>query len=110
MPPALATRGLVKRFDRPAVDGLNLTVRQGALYTLLGPHGAGKCTALRMVAGLLRPHAGTIQIHGIAALGDPDDAKRCVSWIAEEPLIYLQLAPLEYLEFVAGLWGVEAGE
>jgi ABC-2 type transport system ATP-binding protein len=108
--PALAIRGLVKRFDRPAVDGLGLTVRQGEFYTLLGPNGAGKTTTLRMVAGLLRPDAGTIHIHGIDALADPVAAKRCVAWISDEPMIYDKLTPLEYLEFVAGLWGVEAGE
>jgi ABC-2 type transport system ATP-binding protein len=110
MSPALAIRGLVKRFDRPAVDGLDLTVNQGEFYTLLGPNGAGKTTTLRMVAGLLRPDAGTIHIHGIDALADPVAAKRCVAWISDEPMIYDKLTPLEYLEFVAGLWGVEAGE
>jgi len=108
--PALAIRGLVKRFDRPAVDGLDLTVRQSEFYTLLGPNGAGKTTTLRMVAGLLRPDAGTIQIHGIDALADPVAAKRCVAWISDEPMIYDKLTPLEYLEFVAGLGGIEARE
>src|SRR5215467_2221323 len=110
MPPALAIRGLVKRFDRPAVDGLDLTVRRAEFYTLLGPNGAGKTTTLRMVAGLLRPDAGTIHIHGIDALADPVAAKSCVAWISDEPMIYDKLTPLEYLEFVAGLWGVEARE
>jgi ABC-2 type transport system ATP-binding protein len=105
----LAIRGLVKRFDRPAVDGLDLTVRKGEFYSLLGPNGAGKTTTLRMVAGLLRPDAGTILIHGIDALADPVAAKRCVAWISDEPMIYDKLTPLEYLEFVAGLWGIEAG-
>src|SRR5258707_9482959 len=107
--PALAIRGLVKCFDRPAVDGLELTVRKGEFYTLLGPNGAGKTTTLRMVAGLLRPDAGTILIYGIDALADPVAAKSCVAWISDEPMIYDKLTPLEYLEFVAGLWGIEAG-
>src|SRR5438128_1453149 len=107
MTPALTIRGLVKHFDRPAVDGLDLTVRQGEFYTLLGPNGAGKTTTLRMVAGLLRPDAGTILIHGIDALADPVAAKRCVAWISDEPMIYDKLTPLEYLEFVAGLWGID---
>jgi ABC-2 type transport system ATP-binding protein len=58
----------------------------------------------------LRPDAGTIHIHGIDALADPVAAKRCVAWISDEPMIYDKLTPLEYLEFVAGLWGVEAHE
>jgi ABC-2 type transport system ATP-binding protein len=110
MTPALAIRGLVKHFDRPAVDGLDLTVQKAEFYTLLGPNGAGKTTTLRMVAGLLRPDAGTIHIHGIDALADPVAAKRCVAWISDEPMIYDKLTPLEYLEFVAGLWGIAAHE
>jgi ABC-2 type transport system ATP-binding protein len=106
-PFALEIHGLVKRFDRPAVDGLELNVRAGEFYALVGPNGAGKTTTLRMVAGLLRPDAGTIRIGGIDALADPVAAKRIVSWVSDEPMIYDKLTPREYLEFVAGLWGVE---
>jgi len=105
--PALEICGLVKCFDRPAVDGLDLTVRAGEFYALLGPNGAGKTTTLRMVAGLLRPDAGSIRIAGIDALADPVAAKRVLAWISDEPMIYDKLTPLEYLEFVSGLWGVE---
>jgi ABC-type multidrug transport system ATPase subunit len=59
-PCALEIIGLRKRFNRPAVDGLQLRVQAGELYALLGPNGAGKTTALRMVAGLLRSDAGSI--------------------------------------------------
>jgi ABC-2 type transport system ATP-binding protein len=105
---ALAVRGLTKRFERPAVDGLDLTVREGEFYALLGPNGAGKTTTLRMVAGLLQPDAGTISIAGIDALGDPIAAKQVTAWVSDEPMIYDKLTPLEYLEFVAGLWGIDA--
>jgi ABC-2 type transport system ATP-binding protein len=107
-PAALEIRGLCKRFERPAVDNLDLTVRRGEFYSLLGPNGAGKTTTLRMVAGLLRPDAGSISVLGIDALTDPVAAKRVMAWISDEPMIYDKLTPLEYLEFVAGLWGVEA--
>jgi ABC-2 type transport system ATP-binding protein len=106
-PAALEIHGLIKRFDRPAVDGLELTVRSGEFYALVGPNGAGKTTTLRMVAGLLRPDAGTIRIGGIDALADPVAAKQLVAWVSDEPMIYDKLTPREYLEFVAGLWGVE---
>ena len=99
----------MKRFDRPAVDGLDLTVRTGEFYALVGPNGAGKTTTLRMVAGLLRPDAGTIRVGGVDALADPVAAKRITAWISDEPMIYEKLTPREYLEFVAGLWGVEPG-
>src|SRR5580704_13728114 len=108
-PLALEISGLMKRFDRPAVDGLDLTVRTGEFYALVGPNGAGKTTTLRMVAGLLRPDAGAIRVGGIDALADPVAAKRITAWISDEPMIYEKLTPREYLEFVAGLWGVEPG-
>ncbi|MGY4316539.1 ABC transporter ATP-binding protein [Bradyrhizobium sp. JR3.5] len=104
---ALAVRGLTKRFDRPAVDALDLTVRVGEFYALLGPNGAGKTTTLRMVAGLLRPDAGSVSILGIDALADPVSAKQIMAWVSDEPMIYDKLTPLEYLEFVAGLWGID---
>ncbi|HLL28677.1 MAG TPA: ABC transporter ATP-binding protein [Xanthobacteraceae bacterium] len=107
-PLALELRGLVKRFDRPAVDGLDLCVKRGEFYALVGPNGAGKTTTLRMVAGLLKPDAGSISIAGIDALRDPVAAKRLMAWISDEPMIYDKLTPFEYLEFVAGLWRVDA--
>jgi ABC-2 type transport system ATP-binding protein len=107
-PPALEITGLRKSFDRPAVEGLNLTVRSGEFYMLLGPNGAGKTTTLRMVSGLLRPDAGDIAIFGIDARSDPVGAKQIIGWLSDEPMIYDKLTPTEYLEFVAGLWNVEA--
>ncbi len=103
---ALEIRGLHKRFDRPAVDGLNLGIRAGEFYALLGPNGAGKTTTLRMVAGLLQPDRGDISIFGIDARRDPIAAKRITAWVSDEPMIYDKLTPLEYLEFVAGLWAI----
>jgi ABC-2 type transport system ATP-binding protein len=107
-PWALEIHGLTKCFDRPAVHGLDLTVQRGEFYALLGPNGAGKTTTLKMVVGLLRPDAGSISILGIDALADPVSAKQVMAWISDEPMIYDKLTPYEYLEFVAGLWGIEA--
>jgi ABC-2 type transport system ATP-binding protein len=59
-----------------------------------------------MIAGLLRPDAGSIHIAGIDALADPVAAKQIVAWISDEPMIYDKLTPREYLEFIAGLWGI----
>ncbi len=97
----------MKCFDRPAVDGLDLHVRAGEFYALLAPNGAGKTTTLRMIAGLLRPDTSTIRVGGIDALADPVAAKWIMAWISDEPMIYGKLTPLEYLEFIAGLWGVD---
>jgi ABC-2 type transport system ATP-binding protein len=104
---ALRVQGLTKRFDRLAVDALDLTVHAGEFYALVGPNGAGKTTTLRMVAGLLPPDAGSVEIFGIDALRDPEAAKQIMAWVSDEPMIYDKLTPLEYLEFIAGLWGVD---
>jgi ABC-2 type transport system ATP-binding protein len=107
-PPALEVRQLRKRFDRPAVDGLDLRVRPGEFYLLLGPNGAGKTTTLRMVSGLLRPDQGTISVFGIDAIRNAVAAKQITGWVSDEPMIYDKLTPIEYLEFVSGLWKIES--
>jgi ABC-2 type transport system ATP-binding protein len=109
MTDALALEGLTKTFGaKTAVDQLTLRVRQGELYALLGPNGAGKTTTLRMVAGLLKPDGGRIEVFGVDALANPAEAKRVIAWAPDEPMLYERLNPLEYLEFVAGLWGIDA--
>jgi ABC-type multidrug transport system, ATPase component len=105
--PALALSGLVKSFDRPVVKGVDLTIEAGEFYALLGPNGAGKTTILRMVAGLLEPDAGEISVFGIDARRDPVAAKRVMAWVSDEPMVYDRLTPLEYLDFVAGLWQMD---
>jgi len=107
MTPALEIRHLRKSFGRPAVDGLDLAVAPGEFYALLGPNGAGKTTTLRMIAGLLPADSGEIQVFGVDARRRPVEAKRLAAWLPDEPQLYDKLDPLEYLEFVAGLWGVE---
>ena len=105
---ALVLSRLTKTFGgKAAVADLDLTVRSGELYALLGPNGAGKTTTLRMVAGLLAPTSGSISVFGIDALRDPAAAKAIIAWAPDEPMLYDRLNPMEYLEFVAGLWGVE---
>jgi ABC-2 type transport system ATP-binding protein len=110
MTDALVLEGLTKVFDKPAVDDLSLTVRAGELYALLGPNGAGKTTTLRMVAGLLKPTSGRIAVFGVDALADPAGAKQLIAWAPDEPMLYDRLTPLEYLEFIGGLWGVPPTE
>ncbi|MFZ6864608.1 ABC transporter ATP-binding protein [Undibacterium sp. Ji67W] len=104
---ALELQDLTKVFGRPAVDHLNLSVKKGELYALLGPNGAGKTTTLRMVAGLLLPDSGVIRILGQNLLVDPSAAKQKLAYLPDDPMLYNKLKPFEYLEFVAGLWGIK---
>src|SRR5690606_25291881 len=96
--------------SKVAVDALTLQVQRGELYALLGPNGAGKTTTLRMVAGLLRPDNGDARILGTSVVREPEQAKRRLAFLPDEPLLYGKLNAVEYLEFVAGLWGMSAGE
>ncbi len=106
--PALSLHGIAKSFGgKAAVDKLDLYVRPGELFALLGPNGAGKTTTLRMVAGLVKPDAGSVSVFGIDALTDPQAAKQVIAWLPDEPMLYDKLTAWEYLEFVAGLWRVD---
>ena len=106
--PALEIRAVTKAFGSVrAINGLNLTIRAGEFYALLGPNGAGKTTTLRMIAGLLRPESGYIRIFDVDVVEQPQRAKQPLAWIPDEPLLYDKLNAMEYLEFVAGLWGLD---
>jgi len=106
---ALKVQNLKKSYGaKLAVDNMAFEVRRGELYALLGPNGAGKTTTLRMIAGLLSADAGDIRVFDVDARADAIAAKRLIAWLPDEPLLYDKLTAWEYLEFVAGLWGVEA--
>ena len=105
---ALEIRGLVKRFgNQAAVDGLDLEIPRGEFHALLGPNGAGKTTTLRIVACLTSADAGTVRVMGHDVRSDPVKVKRVLAFLPDEPMLYDKLKPLEYLEFVAGLWSIQ---
>jgi ABC-2 type transport system ATP-binding protein len=111
MVPALEIRGLVKQFGgHYAVDKLDLTVPQGEFHALLGPNGAGKTTTLRIVAGLSPADYGSVRVLGHDVAADPVAAKRVLAFLPDDPMLYGKLDALEYLEFVAGLWSIDARE
>src|SRR5947208_6664085 len=97
--------GLSKRYGSfTAVDGIDLAVPRGELFGFLGPNGAGKTTTLRMIAGILRPTGGRIEIAGIDIVADPNAAKSKLGFIPDRPFIYEKLTGAEFLRFVAGLY------
>jgi ABC-2 type transport system ATP-binding protein len=96
---------LSKRYGSfTAVDKIDLDVPRGELFGFLGPNGAGKTTTLRMIAGILRPTAGRIEIAGIDIVRDPRAAKAKLGFIPDRPFIYEKLTGAEFLRFVAGLY------
>ncbi len=103
--------GLTKKFGNfTAVDAIDLQVPDGELFGFLGPNGAGKTTTLRMIAGILKPTAGTVRIAGIDIAADPIGAKAKLGFIPDRPFIYEKLTGAEFLRFVAGLYGQEGAK
>src|SRR5215211_3717766 len=103
--------GLTKRYGSfTAVDALDLHVPKGELFGFLGPNGAGKTTTLRMIAGILRPTAGSVRISGLDVATDPIAAKSILGYIPDRPFIYEKLTGMEFLRFVAGLYDQDGPE
>ncbi len=109
--PMIELTGLTKRYGSfTAVNAIDLTVPAGELFGFLGPNGAGKTTTLRMIAGILKPTAGTVRIAGIDLAADPIAAKAQLGFIPDRPFIYEKLTGGEFLRFVAGLFGQSGAE
>jgi ABC-2 type transport system ATP-binding protein len=97
--------GLSKQYGSfVAVDDIDLHVPEGELFGFLGPNGAGKTTTLRMIAGILKPTAGRVEIGGVDLAVDPIKAKAKLGFIPDRPFIYEKLTGAEFLRFVAGLY------
>lgn len=104
---ALQLSHLSKRYgSQQAVNNLSLSIQSGSFYALLGANGAGKTTTLRMIAGLLQPDGGDVIVLGHSIKRAPQKAKQLLAYLPDEPLLYNKLRPMEYLEFIAGLWGI----
>jgi ABC-2 type transport system ATP-binding protein len=97
---------LTKRYGSfTAVNGIALEVPKGELFGFLGPNGAGETTTLRMIAGILQPTAGTVEVAGHDIQKDPVAAKARLGFIPDRPYVYEKLTGAEFLRFVAGLYG-----
>ncbi|HTN13334.1 MAG TPA: ATP-binding cassette domain-containing protein [Sphingomonadaceae bacterium] len=103
-PLAIEARGLVKRFDGTlAVDGVDLSVPEGAIYGILGPNGAGKTTTLRMLLGIIDPDAGTRRVLGHER---PHDVARLIGYLPEERGLYPSMKAYEAIAFMGALRGL----
>ncbi len=103
-PPAIEARGLVKRFDGTlAVNGVDLTIAEGAIYGILGPNGAGKTTTLRMLVGIIDPDSGTRRVLGHDR---PHDIARSIGYLPEERGLYPSMNAVEAIAFIGALRGL----
>jgi ABC-2 type transport system ATP-binding protein len=108
MTAALRLTGLVKRFGAAtAVAGVDLTVPVGSFFGLVGPNGAGKTTTLSMATGLLRPDAGTAEVHGLDVWRDPLAAKRMIGNLADGVDLYDRLTGEQLVTYTGMLFGLD---
>lgn len=110
LPPVLEATDIFKDFAQPVLRGVDLSLRPGEVYALLGKNGAGKTTLLRIIAGLISPDQGDVRIFGLSSAKHPIEVRRRMAWLPDEPMVYDKLTPLEYLDFIAGLWGMPAAD
>jgi len=104
----IAIHDLVKTYGTfTAVDGVSLDVKAGEIHGFLGPNGAGKTTTLRMIAGLLKPTSGRIEVNGHDVENEPEAAKASLGFIPDRPYIYEKLTGGEFLRFHGGLFGLD---
>lgn len=93
-----------------AVDGIDLTVRDGEIFGFLGPNGAGKTTTIKMITGILNPDEGEILVNGHDIVHDPLAAKRSFGFVPDDPNIFPRLKAIEYLRFIGDIYQVPAAD
>jgi sodium transport system ATP-binding protein len=93
-----------------AVQDLSFSCQPGRVFSLLGPNGAGKTTTLRMIATLIAPTSGQIQINGIDALSHPQEARKQIGFLTGSTGLYARLTPLEIIDYFADLYKVSSKE
>ena len=96
--------------SKKGITDLSLHIKPGDLYAFIGHNGAGKTTTLKCVAGIQGFDAGSIKVNGLDILEHPLECKRALAYIPDNPDIYEYLTGIQYLNFIADVFGVSAGE
>ncbi|HKV03119.1 MAG TPA: heme ABC exporter ATP-binding protein CcmA [Ktedonobacteraceae bacterium] len=106
--PYLEIKGLKKSFDlKPILRGVDLFLDQGECMALLGANGAGKTTLMRILAGLVKPSAGSVYVGGLDIERDAQQLRRMVGFVAHQPYLYDELTVLENLLFFGRMYAVK---
>jgi len=109
--PLIEMEHLTKRYgEHTAVSDLSLRVDSGQIYGFLGPNGAGKSTTMNIMTGCLSATQGHVRIDGYDIFEEPDKAKKLIGYLPEQPPLYLNETPVEYLRFVGEAKGLRGGE
>lgn len=102
---------LTKKYSEVlALDDLSFEIEEGQVYGFLGPNGAGKSTTMNIMTGCLSATAGSVTIGGHDVFEEPDAAKRLIGYLPEQPPLYMNETPLEYLRFVGEAKGLRGSE
>lgn len=105
----IKAENLTKRYGRHlAVDNIDFSIEKGEVIGFLGPNGAGKSTTMNMMCGCLAPSEGRITINGIDIMDEPEETRKFVGYLPEQPPLYLEMTVVEYLKFVGELKKVPA--
>lgn len=103
----IEVKNLVKKYgNHLAVDHLSFQIEAGKIYGFLGPNGAGKSTTMNIMTGYLGATEGEVLIDGHDILKEPEEAKRHIGYLPEQPPLYMDMTVREYLEFAAELKGI----
>lgn len=98
----IEVKNLTKRYGNIcAVSDLSFTIEKGQIYGFLGPNGAGKSTTMNIMTGCLAATAGEVKIGGYDIFEEPEKAKKLIGYLPEQPPLYMDRTPREYLTFVA---------
>ena len=107
----IVTENLTRRFKAvTAVDGLDLSVRRGEIFGLVGPDGAGKTTTIRMLCAIMDPTAGSARVAGFDTVKEAERIKRCIGYMAQRFNLYGDLSVTENLDFFADVFQVRGKE
>jgi sodium transport system ATP-binding protein len=93
-----------------AVDGVSFKCEPGRVFSLLGPNGAGKTTTLRMLSTIFKPTSGSINIAGIDAIANPQEARRKIGFLTGSTGLYARLTPDEVIKYFADLYGISKSD
>ena len=96
-----------KYFEKIVLDGISFKVENGEIYGFLGPNGSGKSTTLKILAGVLKPTSGRVEVEGIDVVSSPVEVKKIIGYVPETPTLYESLTPAELFSFIGGIRGID---
>ncbi len=105
--PAIEIINVSKRYDKPVLHNINLSIPQGQVIGYIGANGAGKSTTVKILTGLITEYEGQVNIMGRDFREHTQELKALIGYIPENAALYEMLTPLEYLQFIGGLYGMD---